>query len=63
MLIVYNLTRYGKNAPLGDDLEELLGRPPTTMRQFIRDYQDRWAPNASETDATKIVRTPGLGLR
>ncbi|MCB1677057.1 MAG: NmrA family NAD(P)-binding protein [Halioglobus sp.] len=62
MSIVYSLTRYGKNALLTGELEPLLGRPPTTMRQFIEDYRERWEPRATEAQAMVRVQTPGLGL-
>ncbi|MDX6742388.1 NmrA family NAD(P)-binding protein [Actinocorallia sp. A-T 12471] len=42
MTIVYTLTRTGKNEPMTDELAALLGRPPRTMREFVRDYLPRW---------------------
>ena len=50
MSIVYFLTRYGKNAPMTDTLPKLLGRPATTMRQFIHDYRERWMPQAAASE-------------
>ncbi|MBA3582285.1 MAG: NmrA family NAD(P)-binding protein [Gammaproteobacteria bacterium] len=44
MMIVYFLTRHGKNAPMTNTLGELLGRSPTTMREFVRDYAQHWQP-------------------
>tara|TARA_R110002110_G_scaffold205066_1_gene416758 strand:+ start:162757 stop:163722 length:966 start_codon:yes stop_codon:yes gene_type:complete len=48
MVIVYFLTRFGKNAPQSDELAELLGRPPTTLRQYLEDYKAFWDPNSQE---------------
>lgn len=42
MTIVYTLTRLGGNEPLTDTLPKLLGRPPTSFRQFAEDYKWRW---------------------
>ena len=42
MTIVYTLTRTGRNGPLTDELPKLLGRPPTDLRQFAKDYLTRW---------------------
>ncbi len=57
MVIVYTLTRFGKNAPQTDALEQLLGRPPTTMRQYLEDYRNFWDPDSEEIAAMK----DGLG--
>jgi uncharacterized protein YbjT (DUF2867 family) len=46
MTIVYTLTVTGQNAPLTDDLPRLLGRPATSMRQFVKDYLWRWEQRA-----------------
>lgn len=42
MTIVYTLTRTGRNEPLTEQLPPLLGRPATTMRQFVADERWRW---------------------
>jgi len=42
MCIVYTLARRNVNNPVGDDLPRLLGREPTSMRQFAQDYKWRW---------------------
>lgn len=55
---VYVLTRRGKNRDLTDTLPMLLGRPPRTMRDFVRDYRDRFTGEAAKV-AVK-VKTPGL---
>jgi uncharacterized protein YbjT (DUF2867 family) len=55
---VYWLTRRGRNAPITDTLEQLLGRPPRTMRQFLADHADRFTGEAAKT-AVKVA-TPGL---
>lgn len=46
MTIVYTLTRAGRNAPLSDELERLLGRPPTSLRQWALDSAWRWRERA-----------------
>jgi uncharacterized protein YbjT (DUF2867 family) len=42
MTIVYSLSRRGSNATVGGELEELLGRPPTSFRTFVEDHRWRW---------------------
>lgn len=42
MEIVYTLARRGWNAQEGSDLRRLLGREPTSFRQFAEDYKWRW---------------------
>jgi uncharacterized protein YbjT (DUF2867 family) len=42
MTIVYTLTRTGQNEPLTEEVPRLLGRPATSVRQFIQDYRTRW---------------------
>ena len=42
MTIVYTLTRTSRNETLTDELPKLLGRPPTSLRQFVEDYLPRW---------------------
>lgn len=58
MTIVYTLTRTGRNAPVSDDLQRLLGRPPRTMADFIHDYRDRFTGEAARV-AVKVA-TPGV---
>ncbi|ODS59822.1 MAG: hypothetical protein ABS48_01610 [Erythrobacter sp. SCN 68-10] len=57
---VYILTRRGKNADMTDTLPQLLGRSPRTMRDFVRDYRDRFTGEAAK-QAVK-VKTPGLKM-
>lgn len=57
---VYVLTRRGKNKDMTDTLPQLLGRPPRTMRDFVRDYRDKFTGEAA-TKAVK-VQTPGMKL-
>jgi len=61
MTVVYTLTRFGKNAPTTDTLQQLLGRPARSMAQFIHDYRDRFSGTAAAT-AIK-VKTPGVMKR
>jgi uncharacterized protein YbjT (DUF2867 family) len=39
---IYLTARFGLAATVTDDLERVLGRPPTSMRDFIRDYRSCW---------------------
>lgn len=55
---VYMLTRFGKNAPMTDTLPSLLGRPSTTMRQFLADHAERFTGEAAKHSVK--VATPGL---
>lgn len=57
---VYVLTRRGKNKDMTDTLPQLLGRPPRTMRDFVRDYREKFTGEAA-TKAVK-VQTPGMKL-
>lgn len=41
---IYLTTRFGMAATIAPDVTDLLGRPPTKMRNYIRDYRDTWAP-------------------
>jgi uncharacterized protein YbjT (DUF2867 family) len=44
MLGLYTVARFGLAGRLTPDLERLLGRPPTTLRTFVRDHAAAWAP-------------------
>ncbi|GAB1814637.1 NAD(P)H-binding protein [Mycobacterium sp. MUNTM1] len=46
MAAVYTLTRLGQNQPITDDVQRLLGRPPRTLEQFLRDSAWRWQQRA-----------------
>ncbi|VEG56675.1 NmrA family protein [Mycolicibacterium aurum] len=46
MSAIYTLTRLGQNQPITDDVATLLGRPPRTMREFLRDNAWRWRDHA-----------------
>ena len=46
MSAVYTLTRLGQNQPLTDDVQRLLGRPPRTLAEFLRDSSWRWREQA-----------------
>jgi uncharacterized protein YbjT (DUF2867 family) len=58
MTMVYGLTRFGKNAALTDTLPALLGRPPRTMRDYVRDYREQWTREYVAT--LDRVHTPGF---
>jgi hypothetical protein len=60
MIGVYIMTRKGKNADMTDTLPRLLGRSPRTMRDFVRDYRDKFTGDAAKV-AVKVA-TPGLKL-
>ncbi len=57
---VYILTRRGKNKDITDTLPRLLGRSPRTMRDFVKDYSDKFTGDAAR-QAVKVA-TPGLKL-
>jgi hypothetical protein len=42
MVTLYTATRFGSGKRVTGDLEVLLGRPPTSMRQYIADYASFW---------------------
>ena len=44
MLGLYTTCKLGLAAKITPDLGELLGRPPISMRQYIRDYREVWLP-------------------
>lgn len=60
MCVTYLLGRYGKNAPMTDELRSLLTRPAFTMRDFVRSFCDKWAPLAKDAPlAADLGRGPG----
>lgn len=42
MLGLYTVARLGLAGSVTPDLERLLGRPPTTLRDFVADHADAW---------------------
>jgi uncharacterized protein YbjT (DUF2867 family) len=40
---LYSNTRSGMAEPITGEVERLLGRKPTTLKQYISDYKDNWA--------------------
>ncbi len=42
MSAVYTLTRLGRNQPITGEVQQLLGRPPRTLEEFLRDCAWRW---------------------
>lgn len=46
MVALYTATRFGSGEKVSDDVEHLLGRPPTSMRRFVEDYAEVWMPDA-----------------
>jgi uncharacterized protein YbjT (DUF2867 family) len=40
--VLYTVTRLGLADRTTGQLEELLGRPPTTLRRFVEDFADAW---------------------
>ena len=46
MSAVYTLTRLGRNQPITAEVEQLLGRPPRTLEEFLRDSAWRWEQRA-----------------
>ncbi|SDQ63648.1 Uncharacterized conserved protein YbjT, contains NAD(P)-binding and DUF2867 domains [Quadrisphaera sp. DSM 44207] len=43
-LVLYTTARLGLAGHLSDDLARVLGRPPRTVRDFVRDHADAWRP-------------------
>ena len=41
---IYTTARLGLADRVSDDVERLLGRPPRTVREYVTDYADRFAP-------------------
>jgi uncharacterized protein YbjT (DUF2867 family) len=60
MTIVYNLTRAGMNNPMTTSVQDILGRPATPMRDFVRDYRRFFEPMAKDAPETYTVKTPGF---
>lgn len=46
MAFLYTQTKRGMADRVTDQVEQLLGRPPTTMRQYIEDYAEVWRPES-----------------
>lgn len=44
MTALYFTTKLGMTSKVTDDLERLLGRPPRSLGQFVRDYAGVWKP-------------------
>lgn len=42
MTMLYTLTRLGMSAEVSPQTQQLLGRPPITLRQFVQDYRQLW---------------------
>lgn len=42
MIALYSTARFGLAKHISPELEQLLGRPPTTMTQFIEDHKAMW---------------------
>lgn len=47
MVGLYTATRLGTGDRVTDTVEELLGRPPISMRQYIEDYAAMWQKSSS----------------
>jgi uncharacterized protein YbjT (DUF2867 family) len=46
MSAVYTLTKIGRNQPVTDDVQRLLGRPPRSLHEFLLDAAWRWRDRA-----------------
>jgi uncharacterized protein YbjT (DUF2867 family) len=42
MIALYTLTRFGMAKEISPQLGQLLGRPPTSLRQYVEDYRESW---------------------
>jgi len=47
MVVEYACTRLDRSGRITDDVARVLGRPPTTLRQFIADMRGCWSPAAT----------------
>jgi uncharacterized protein YbjT (DUF2867 family) len=48
---LYTATRFGSGKRVTQDVEQLLGRQPIAMRQYIEDYADCWLPEEGSRDS------------
>lgn len=46
MSAVYTLTKLNQNQPITDEIEQLLGRPPRTLREYLEQNAWRWREHA-----------------
>jgi uncharacterized protein YbjT (DUF2867 family) len=46
MSAVYTLTKLNQNQPITDEIEQLLGRPPRTLREYLEQNAWRWPEHA-----------------
>ena len=53
MMGLYSASRFGQGARTTPTLPHLLHRPPTTFREFVRDYRSVWMPPPTPTTAGK----------
>lgn len=42
MVGIYSVARFGRAGRVTDTVQELLGRPPIRLRQFVQDYRQVW---------------------
>jgi uncharacterized protein YbjT (DUF2867 family) len=49
-LAVYGTARLGLAGRVTDDVERILGRDPITVREFVEDHADAFAPASEESD-------------
>jgi len=42
MMMIYLVVRLGRAGRVTDDVEQILGRKPITLRTYARDYRDAW---------------------
>jgi len=47
MLALYSVVRFGLASHLSPQAEQLLGRAPLALEQFVRDYARVWQPDVS----------------
>ncbi len=46
---LFYTVRFGMAARVSEELKEILGRPPRTMRQYIEDYRESWLPSPASS--------------
>lgn len=59
MIGIYTTARLGLAGRVTDDVEELLGRPPRTVREYLEDYADEFAPVGPREPADSSVTPAG----
>lgn len=62
MAALYLTVRLGLGARVTPELERLVGRPPITLEQYVRDYADAWQPPAARR-GPPLESSPAAGAQ